>query len=226
MKLRVLIGCECSGVVREAFRALGHDAWSCDLKPAEDGSPFHIQGDVRHHLADGWDIGVFHPVCRFLANSGGKHLYAGMKKGNGINPERIAGLTLGAIFYRDLWEADIPHVCVENPIWHSTATAVIHALCPGHPAKRQFVQPWMFGHLEIKATGLALRNLPPLVETNNVKAETYALPYGQRAKVHHMAPGPEREADRSRTLTGLGEAMAAQWSAYVLALREQKRDAA
>ena len=210
--MRVLVGCECSGVVRRAFRALGHDAWSCDLKPAEDDSPFHVQGDVLAILREGWDLGIMHPVCKFLANSGAKHLYLGMKKENGRNEERWAAMEQGAEFYLALWQAPIGKLAVENPIWHRAAAEYIqrHARIP-HPVKRQFVQPWMFGHLEVKATGLALRGLPPLVPTNNVRAETYALPYGERAKVHYESPGPEREANRSRTKPGLGDAMAAQW---------------
>ena len=112
---------------------------------------------------DKWDLMIAHPVCRYLANSGAKHLYVGMKKENGLNPERLEMVKEGAKFYADLWNANIPFIAVENPIWHSFATAEIMKLCPDHPAKRQFVQPWMFGHMETKATGFALKGLPPLV---------------------------------------------------------------
>lgn len=214
--MRVLVGCECSGVVRNAFRALGHDAWSCDLKPAEDASPFHIQDDVLNWLHAGWDLAVFHPVCRYLTNSGAKHLYLGGRKENGPDPDRWEKMQAGADFYLKLWDAPIERVAVENPIWHEHAARYIqtHARRP-HPKRRQFVQPWWFGHLEVKATGLALRELPPLRPTHDVRAETFALSYAERAKVHYASPGPNREADRSRTLPGLGRAMAFRWAGPV-----------
>lgn len=210
--MRVLVACECSGRVREAFRRLGHDAWSCDIKPAEDGSPYHIQGDALDVLGWDWDLLIAHPVCKFLANSGSKHLYIDMKKENGVYQPRWDDMEEGAEFYAKLWDAPITRVCVENPIWHRHAAEAIQRHCKTpHPQKRQFVQPWWFGHLEVKATGLALRNLPPLKMTNNVHAETMAVDYKDRAKVHYEAPGPEREANRSRTLQGMADAMAQQW---------------
>lgn len=233
--MKVLIACECSGRVRQAFRSLGYDAWSCDIKPAEDDSPYHIQTDVLEILGGfekpspfgwvqyPWDMMIAHPVCKYLANSGSKHLYIDMKKENGIYQPRWDEMEKGAEFYSRLWNSNIPFIAAENPIWHRHAKEAILRRCPDHPGKRQFVQPWMFGHLEVKATGLALRNLPQLVETDNVKAETMALEYGERAKVHYASPGPEREADRSRTLQGLADAMALQWGRYV---EEQMRMAA
>lgn len=225
--LNVLVACECSGVVRNAFRALGHNAWSCDLKPAEDGSRFHIQGDVRSFLTgmrEPWDLMISHAVCKYLANSGSKHLYIDMKKENGIYQPRWDEMEKGAQFYADLWNADIPYVAAENPIWHGHAAEAVQRHCTKpHPKKRQFVQPWWFGHMEVKATGLALRNLPPLVETDNVYEEMMRLEYKDRAKVHHEAPGPEREANRSRTLPGLADAMADQWGRYI---KERMRAAA
>lgn len=214
--MRVLVGCECSGVVRQAFRRLGHDAWSCDIKAAEDGSRYHIRRDVRLVMNDGWDLGIFHPVCRYLTNSGAKHLYLGMRKENGPNEERWRLMRDGADFYLECWQAPIDRVAVENPIWHRAAAEYIQAKATiPHPVKRQFVQPWWFGHLEVKATGWALRGLPALMPTNDVRAETYALPYAERAKVHYASPGPNREANRSRTLHGLGDAMAMQWGGEV-----------
>lgn len=123
----MLVGCECSGVVREAFRRLGHDAWSCDIKPAEDGSRYHIQRDVRLVMNDGWDLGIFHPVCRYLTNSGAKHLYLGTRKENGPNEERWMLMREGADFYLDCWQAPIDRVAVENPIWHRAAAEYIQA---------------------------------------------------------------------------------------------------
>jgi hypothetical protein len=166
---------------------------------------------------DNWDLMISHAVCKYLANSGTKHLYKGGKKENGKYYPRWYDMEEGAQFYVDLWQADIPFVAAENPVWHGHASALVQELCTvyPHPEKRQFVQPWMFGHKEVKATGFALRNLPELRPTNNVKAETFALEYGERAKVHYATPGPEREADRSRTLQGLAEAVALQWGSYV-----------
>lgn len=209
--MRVLIGCECSGIVREAFRRRSHDAWSCDIKPAEDESPFHLQQDVLAVFDQGWDLAIFHPACKFLANSGSKHLYNGMKKENGRNEQRWSDMYAAADFYLKCWKAPIPRVCVENPVWHGHGIDYIQHNAPDHPRRRQFVQPWWFGHMEIKATGLALKNLPPLRKTHDVHAEMMRLEYKDRAIVHHMAPGPEREADRSRTKLGLAHAMAEQW---------------
>lgn len=216
--LDVFIGGECSGVIRRAFRDLGHNAWSCDLKAAEDGSQFHIQGDLMKHKDKGWDITLFHPTCRYLANSGAKHLYLGMKKENGICPDRWSKMVEGAEFFKACLDTDAGHVAAENPVMHGHARGIVGE---GHDV--QFVQPWMFGHLEVKATGWWKKNLPDLVETDNVKAATMALSYGERAKVHYASPGPEREANRSRTLEGHGRAVAMQWSAYAI---EQRRLAA
>lgn len=150
-------------------------------------------------------IGIFHPVCRYLTNSGAKHLYLGMRKENGINPERWVNMEAGAAFFLRLWNAPIPRVAVENPIMHGHAQRIIGA------KPTQIIQPWMFGHPETKATCLWLRNLPPLEEPDNVYDAMMALPIAQRARVHHTPPGPNREADRSRTLPGIGAAMAKFW---------------
>lgn len=221
--MRALVACEYSGRVRSALRARGVDAWSCDLLPAEDGSEFHFQGDVTDYLGGGivfsshrnpfhWDLLIGHPPCTYLANSGAKHLYVGMKREGGICPDRWAKMEAAARFYAALWNAPIRRVAIENPVMHGHASALIQRLAPGHPVRRQFVQPWWFGHHEVKATGLALRGLPPLTKTNDVYAETMALPYAERAKVHYASPGPDRWKDRSRTLQGVADAMAAAWS--------------
>lgn len=190
--LRVLVGCESSGVVREAFRALGHDAWSCDILPAEDGSPYHFQGDVLEVLGQGWDIGIFHPPCTRLCNSGvrwlaERNLWADMRE--------------GAEFFRALLNAPIPRIAVENPVMHKYAREIIGM---GHT---QSIQPWQFGHGETKRTCLWLVNLPPLVPTDVVE--------GREARIHRMPPGPDRWRERSRTFTGIGAAMAAQWGGLV-----------
>lgn len=204
--------CECSGVVREAFRALGHDAWSNDLKIADDTSPFHIQGDAREVVRDFRpELAVAHPVCRFLANSGAKHLYLNMKKADGINPDRWANMLLGAQFFLELWDATDCPKCFENPIMHGAASEAI-GMKP-----TQIVQPWMFGHPESKATGLYLSGLSKLLPTNNVRAEMEALPINQQHRVHYMRPGPEREAARSRSYPGIWSAAAIQWTSDVIA---------
>lgn len=197
--MRVLVACEFSGVVRRAFRALGHDAWSCDLLPAEDGSAFHIQGDARLYTDDGWDLMVAHPPCTFMANSGAKHLYLGMRKENGPNLERWASMQSAAAFFLALWEAQIPRIAIENPIM------VGHAQQQIGIRPTQVIQPWQHGHGETKATCLWLKNLPPLTPTDVVD--------GRQARVHRMPPGPDRWKERSRTLEGIAAAMASQWGA-------------
>ena len=209
--LRILIGCERFGAIRRACRALGHDAWSCDIEPADDGSPYHICDDVLRHIDDEWDLFIAHPSCKFLANSGAKHLYSGMRKENGPNPERWKQMRAGAEFYVKLWRSKAKRVAIENPVIHCHAAAVIAELAPDHPRRRHFVQPWWFGHPETKATGFALRNLPPLIRTNDVRAQMLALPYKDRSRIHYMSPGPDRERLRSKTYPGLAAAIAEQW---------------
>lgn len=203
----VLIACECSGIVREAFRARGLVALSCDLKPAEDGSPNHVQGDALEAVRDLRPrLLIAHPVCRYMANSGAKHLYLGMSKVNGPNPERWANMRGGVAFFRALWDAHDGPKCFENPIMHGHAKALLGM------RQTQTVQPWMFGHMETKATCLWLDRLPRLMPTNNVRAAMMLLPASERHRVHHMRPGPEREAERSRTFPGIADAMADQWA--------------
>lgn len=199
-QLRVLVACECSGVVRRAFRALGHAAWSCDLQPAEDGSPHHIQGDaVKAAYACGpWDLLIAHPECTYLANSGAKHLYAGMNAANGPEPDRWARMGAAAAFFLALWSAPIERIAIENPIMLGHPKRLF-----GIPEPSQIIQPWQFGHGETKATCLWLKNLPPLAPTRIVD--------GREQRVFRMAPGPDRKRDRSRTFEGIGEAMADQW---------------
>ena len=184
--MRVLVGCESSGVVRDAFRALGHDAWSCDLLPCEGDPTFHSQGSLRLVLRSvvKWDLGIFHPPCTDLAVSGARWMKA---KGE-------ARINAALDFVRLCMDADIPRVAVENPV--SIISTRIRK-------PDQIVQPWMFGHGETKATCLWLKNLPPLKPTNIVE--------GREARVHKMPPGPERWKERSRTLPGLAAAMAEQW---------------
>lgn len=208
--MKVLIGCEYSGRVRDAFIAKGHDAISADILPTERPGP-HYQGDVRDILKDEFDLAIFHPPCTFLANSGAKHLYKGARKVNGPNPERWQKMREGAAFFLDLWNCNIPRVAVENPVMLGYAMEIIGC------GPTQTIQPWQFGHTEVKRTCLWLRNLPRLIETKNVRNETLKLPYSERAKVHHAPPSKDRWKDRSRTLDGIAHAMATQWGGDLIA---------
>jgi hypothetical protein len=204
---RVLIACERSGVVRRAFEARGHEAWSCDMMPADDGSNHHITGDVRDHLADGWDMmAVMHPPCTRLCNSGVRWLYIGGRKVNGPDPAGWASLEEAARFYRDL--RDTPHILrkvVENPAMH------IHAKQRVQRGFTQFVQPWWFGDPYFKATGLELINLPMLFKTNELTPPKPGTPeHKEWSKVHRAPPSPDRARLRSETFPGLAGALADQ----------------
>ncbi len=181
--MRVLVACEFSGVVREAFRRHGHDAWSCDLLPAEDGSEFHTTIDAIAASYGDWDLMIAHPPCTHLAVSGARWF-----------KEKRAQQEDALVFVEELMAAPIPHIAVENPI--SIISSRIRK-------PDQIIQPWMFGHGETKATCLWLKNLPKLVPANIVE--------GREARVHRMPPGPDRWKERSRTLTGIADAMAEQW---------------
>ena len=199
--LRVLVACEFSGVVRRAFAARGHDAWSCDLLPAEDRSNRHIIGDARDILADGWDLlMVAHPPCTRLCNSGVRWLTT-PPAGKSL-AQIWAELDEAAALFSAFWNAPIERICIENPVMHKHAKARIE----GHRAFTQSVQPWQFGHGESKRTCFWLKNLPPLVPTNIVD--------GRLARVHRMPPGPDRARERSRFFTGIADAMADQWGGH------------
>lgn len=196
--MRVLVACEYSGRVREAFRKLGHDAWSCDLLPSDDNSPYHIQGDVLEQLDKGWDLMIAHPPCTYLANSGVSWLY----KQEG----RWQNMKEGAEFFKLLLDAPIPKIAVENPIMHKYAVEIIGR------RQDQSIQPYEFGHLERKATCLWLKNLPKLEPTNNVKEEMLKLPKNIQQRLHYLPPSKDRWKLRSTTYQGIADAMAAQWS--------------
>ena len=209
--LRVLVACECSGVVRDAFLARGFDAWSCDLLPCEGDPARHIHGDaIKAAYSLQWDLLIAHPECTFMANSGAKHLYAGMKKESGPNPDRWAHLGAAASFFLTLWNAPVRHKAFENPIM----LGHVKRLFPDFPEVTQIVQPHWFGHGETKATGLYLDELPPLVATNHVE--------GREQRIWKMGPGPDRKRERSRTFTGIAAAMAEQWGDYIRAQRARK----
>ena len=193
--MRVLIACEFSGIVRDAFAERGHDAWSCDLLPSEKNGN-HIKDDVLRHLDEHWDLMIAHPPCTYLANSGVRWLKE--------RPERWQLMVEAAQFFHrllmglstdPLW--NIPRVAVENPIPHKYALEYIGWKYD------QIIQPWQFGHPETKATCLWLYNLPKLKATKVVE--------GRHGRVWKEPPSPERWKNRSRTYQGIAEAMAQQW---------------
>lgn len=197
-ELRVLVACEFSGTVRREFAALGHDAWSVDLLPADDRSNKHIVGDVRDYLNEGWDLlMVAHPPCTRLCNSGVRWL-SSPPPGRTLD-EMWRELDEAADLFSTLWNAPIPRKCIENPVMHKHAKARIR----NYREFTQSVQPWQFGHGECKRTCFWLDNLPPLVPTNIVE--------GREQRIHLLPPGPERWRERSRFFRGIAKAMAQQW---------------
>lgn len=186
--MRVLVACEYSGRVRDAFLALGHDAVSCDLLPTESPGP-HIQGDVRELLSQRWDLLVAHPPCTDLAVSGARHFAA--KRADGRQKRALD-------FVRLLMDAPVPRIAIENPV--SVISTAIRK-------PDQVVQPWQFGHGEVKATCLWLKGLPLLRST--------AVVPGRVARVHRMPPSPDRWKERSRTYPGIAWAMATQWGVFL-----------
>ncbi len=211
-RLNVLVACEFSGVVREAFNRLGHRATSCDLLPSEIPGR-HFMWDALEMLAMGeWDLVIAHPPCTYLCNSGVRWLY-GKKGGSAKRDEaRWTAMRAGAQFFRAFADEYSGPLCIENPVMHGHAQTEVGPM-PGF--ERQTVQPYQFGHLETKATVLHLRGLRPLVETENVEAAMRKLPKSRTNLVHLASPGPERWALRSRTYPGIAEAMAHQWGGRV-----------
>lgn len=195
--MRILVACEYSGKVRDAFTALGHDATSCDLLPTEKPGK-HYQGSVLDIINDGWDMLIGHPPCTYLTNSGVHWLHR--------RPERWEQLDDGAAFFKALWDAPIERIALENPIMHKYAIERI-----GGIKHSQIIQPWMFGHPESKATGLWLKNLPLLQETNNVKEVFKNLPKKEAQRIHMLPPSADRWKLRSTTFDGIALAMAQQW---------------
>lgn len=200
--MRVLVACEYSGTVRRAFANRGHDAWSCDLLPSEDRSNKHIVGDARELLGDGWDLlMVAHPPCTRLCNSGVRWLSVPPPGRTADDMHRE--LREGAALFSAFWNAPIERVCVENPVMHRHAKALIE----NYSEPAQSVQPWQFGHGETKRTCFWLKGLQPLVPTNIVE--------GREAKVHRSTGWGKhalnRWRERSRFFAGIAEAMADQW---------------
>lgn len=180
--MKVLIACEFSGIVRDAFRLRGHNAMSCDLLPTEKPGP-HYQGDVMDIINDGWDMMIAHPPCTHLAVSGARWFKDKQKE----QKDAIE-------FFMALINSPIDKIVVENPI---------SIMSTRYRKPDQIIQPWMFGHGETKATCLWLKNLPPLLPTNVVS--------GREQRIHKMPPSPERWKVRSKTYAGIAEAMAEQW---------------
>ena len=180
--MNVLVACEYSGRVRDAFAAKGHFAMSCDFEPSETAG-FHYQGDVREIINCGWDLMIAHPPCTHLAVSGSRWF-----------KDKMAEQAESLEFVRLLMDASIPHIAIENPI--SVISSRIRK-------PDQIIQPWQFGHGETKATCLWLKALPKMIPTNIVE--------GREARVHRMPPSPDRWKNRSRTYEGIANAMAQQW---------------
>lgn len=196
MSKRVLVACEFSGVVREAFRKRGFDAWSCDLLPTEiDGQ--HIQGDVLEVLDQGWDLMIAHPPCTYIANSGVQHLHR--------DKSRWQKLDQAVYFFKTLLNSKIPKICIENPVPHKYA---------GLPVYQQIIQPYEHGHNVMKKTCLWLRGLPKLKPTHIVsQGEKYIGKDGKSngSKWYQLPPTKDRWKHRSRTFQGIADAMAQQW---------------
>ena len=195
MSKKVLIAFECSGVVRRAFRAVGCEAYSNDLQPADDDSEFHILGDAIDAIkSQEWDLIIAHPPCTALAVSGNSTYAEGMPKYS----ERLSAID----YTLDLFQlccSVAPKVCMENPV----------GVLPVKPS--QYVQPWQFGHAESKKTGFWLFGLPLLMETQNVKSEYDQLPKNKAQRLHYLSPSKDRAKLRSETYTGIAQAMAEQW---------------
>ena len=184
--MKILIACEYSGTVREAFSKLGHDAWSCDILETEIPGN-HLQCDVREILGDGWDMMIAHPPCTHLAVSGARWF-------KDKKVEQAEALE----FVRLLLAAPIKRIALENPI----------SIISSHIRKPdQIIQPWQFGHGETKATCLWLQNLPKLQPTNIVE--------GREQRIWKMPPSPDRWKERSRTFAGIGLVMSQQWGAAI-----------
>lgn len=195
--MKILVACEYSGRVRDAFISRGHDAMSCDLLPTETEGP-HYQGDIFDLDLSTFDLMIAHPPCTYLTNSGVTWLHR--------DPERWVHLDAAAAFFKRLLDAPIKRIAIENPIMHKYGKERI-----GGIRQSQVIQPWMFGHMEQKATCLWLKGLPLLRPTNNVREQMMQLPKNQRERLHYLPPHPDRWKERSRTYQGVADAMAHQW---------------
>lgn len=192
--MKVLVACEFSGVVREAFRKLGHDAWSCDLEPTEIPGP-HFQEDVLRIISRGWDLMIAHPPCTYLCRAGWHWVNKPDSHTLPLKGEpRVVAAMEAREFFLQLLHAPIPLIALENP------RPICHV---DLPASDQVIQPWEFGHGEVKETHLWLNGLPTLTPTQIVE--------GRKAVIHQMSPSKNRGKYRSRTYQGIADAMATQW---------------
>jgi len=201
---KILIACEYSGIVRDAFLAAGYDAMSCDLLPSESELGYHQQKDVFQVLENNeFDLMIAHPPCTHLSVSGARWFPPHTKPGEvGFKPLHLRFEALA--FVNKLMNANVEKICVENPL----------SVISSHIRKAdQSIQPWQFGHMESKRTCLWLKNLPLLVETDNVKDEMMKLPIKVRNRIHWLGSGKSHE--RSRFYEGIAEAMASQWGALI-----------
>lgn len=209
--MRVLVACEFSGIVRDAFKALGHEAVSCDLLPGERPGK-HFQQDIRQLLAEDnkWDLMIAHPPCTYLCNSGVCHLYKSKKE---LNIARWNSMLEAVEFFNFLLEQPIPRIVIENPIQHKYARERIKT------KYTQIIQPFQFGHPEMKTTCLWLKNLPKLQPTNIVKkvriitnnGKFVGVVNGRQQSLHRLPPSKDRWKERSRTFQGIADALAAQY---------------
>jgi len=221
--MRVLVACESSGVVRSAFRRLGHDAWSCDLLPADDGSPFHFQTDCRHLLFDYWDLLIAHPPCTYLTNSAewalkdpdflrypGVGYHQKLKPGTLFGEARRTARKEAVAFFLAMWNSGISKICVENPTGHMTQHLP--------DAERQTIQPYQFREDASKATCLWIRGLPKLSSTRYIPPRMVAGKprWGNQTDggQNKLAPSEDRWKERSKTYAGIAEAMADQWGGF------------
>ena len=215
--MKILVGCEESQAVTKEFDKLGHDVRSCDLQPCSGGRPdLHIQGDIFHVLHSqkyiiGLDLFIAHPYCTFSANSSNRWLISKTEKdgytwdgkiGRFVNRERWEKMEEGAVFFRSLWNTNCERTCLENPVIHKYALRIIGV------RPTQIIQPWQFGHGEIKTTCLWLKGLPKLQPTDIVE--------GREQKIWKMPPSADRAKLRSKTYPGIAKAMAVQWGGSMI----------
>ena len=208
MTLNVIIGCEESGVGRRAFQAAGHTTWSVDIKPARDGSDWHRQCDLMEVLYNEpdfeYDLGIFHPDCTTVCVAGNR-TYAP----KGVPSQARLDQINWVVQMAETAKRKCHSIAIENP------ASVIFPVLRKLGFVIQYIQPWQHGHMEQKKTGLALWNLPPLQETNNVYDEMMQLPRKERERIHFMSPGADRSQKRSESYTGILQAMAQQWGDFV-----------
>lgn len=198
--MKVLVGCEFSGIVREAFKKLGHDTWSCDFEPTETHGN-HYQGDVLDIINDGWDLAIFHPPCTYLTITGNKWFKDEYKD---RFPTRQKDREDAIRFFLLLKDAPINKICIENPVGVMSSV---------WRKPDQIIQPYQFGHAEPKKTCLWLKNLPLLTPTNIVEPDYFVSKSGKKLASWYYKPSPslERQKMRNRTFVGIAEAFANQW---------------